>query len=129
MTRLLPFALAGVAVGGVLAFDEPQAPVAGHQGVAANAALPIGRWKVEFANGVNETVSVGNGGESSVDEPRRRSMGKAEAKGASIVIVSFDDRIERWTPVGNRYVVEHWFPASRVPVTAPVVGIAERARD
>jgi hypothetical protein len=84
---------------------------------------------VEFANGVKETVGVGNGGESSVQEPQRRSMGKAEAKGCSIVITFYDDRIERWTAVGERYVVEHWFPASRLPVATPVVGIAERARD
>jgi hypothetical protein len=91
------------------------------------AALPVGRWKVEFANGVTEVCAIGNGGESSVEEPRRRCVGMAAVKGGSVAITFGDDRVERWTPVGGRYVVEHWFPASQVPVTAPVLGIAQRA--
>ena len=92
------------------------------------AALPIGKWKVEFSNGVTEVCQIGNGGESTVEEPRRRSNGMAEVKGGSVVITFNDNRVERWTPVGKRYVVEHWFPASQVPVTTPVLGIAEAAQ-
>jgi hypothetical protein len=39
-----------------------------------------------------------------------------------------DDRLERWTLVSKRMVVEHWFPASQVPVATPVLGIAERSQ-
>jgi hypothetical protein len=51
----------------------------------------------------------------------------AEVKGGTVVIPLNHNRVERWTPVGNRCVVEHWFPSSQVPVVAPVLGIAERA--
>ncbi|HSQ55472.1 MAG TPA: hypothetical protein VLM40_06980 [Gemmata sp.] len=89
--------------------------------------LPVGKWKVEFANGVKEVCHIGNGGESTVEEPRRRSNGIAEVKGGSVVIRFHDDRIERWTRVGSRYVVEHWFPGSQLPTVTPVLGIAEPA--
>jgi hypothetical protein len=39
-----------------------------------------------------------------------------------------DDRVERWTPVANRMVVEHWFPGSQIAVAKPVLGIADRAQ-
>jgi hypothetical protein len=90
--------------------------------------FPAGRWSVAFANGVNEVCSIGDGGESTVEEPKRSSNGMAEFAGRSIVITFNDDRVERWTPVGERFVVEHWFPGSRLPVTSAVLGIAERAR-
>jgi hypothetical protein len=53
--------------------------------------------------------------------------GKAQVIGGSIVITFNDDRIERWTLVGKRSVVEHWFPGSRLPASTPVLGIAELA--
>jgi hypothetical protein len=90
--------------------------------------FPAGRWSVTFSNGVNEVCTIGNGGESVVEEPQRSSNGTAEFSGRSIVITFNDDRVERWTPVGGRFVVEHWFPGSRLPVTTPVLGIAERDR-
>jgi len=127
MARL--FSVAVVAVAVVVAPDEPRHQVSEPARDPPKATLPVGRWRVEFANGVKESVSIGNGGESNVEELRRRCVGMAEVKGASVVIAFGDDRIERWTPVGDRYVVEHWFPTSRLPVTAPVVGIADRARD
>jgi hypothetical protein len=61
-----------------------------------------------------------------VDEPLRRSRGRAEINGNSIVLTFSDDRVERWTPVGNRFVVEHWFPGSQFPAARAVLGIAER---
>ncbi len=46
-----------------------------------------------------------------------------------VAVIKFDDdRIERWTPVGKRYVVEHWFPSSQYRKTPPVLGIAELGR-
>jgi len=63
----------------------------------------------------------------SVSEPRRSSRGKAEAKDGAVVVPFEDDRVERWTPVGERFVVEHWFPASAYPAGARVLGIAKRS--
>jgi hypothetical protein len=109
--------------------DRPRPPATETGlGRPPQAALPIGKWKVEFANGVIEECHIGDGGECTVEEPRRKSNGVAEFKGGSVVIAFSDNRVERWTPVAKRYVVEHWFPASQVPVTSSVLGIAEAAR-
>ena len=51
-----------------------------------------------------------------------------EIKDGSVVIVYQDDRIERWTPVGKRMIVEHWYPGARFPAGGPVLGIADGAR-
>ena len=111
---------------GCVAELRPPANEAGPSN-SPEAALPAGKWKVEFTNGVTEVCSIGNGGEASVTEPQRRSSGMAVAKEGSVVITFNDDRVERWTPVGKRFVVEHWFPGSRLPTVTPVLGIAERA--
>jgi formylglycine-generating enzyme required for sulfatase activity len=91
------------------------------------AALPVGRWKVEFTNGVTEVCDIFDfdGGHVTVDEPRRRSRGTVVVKHGSAVITFRDDRTERWTSVGKRFVVEHWFPGSGFPAATPVLGIAE----
>jgi hypothetical protein len=123
MTRLLPFLL----VGGVILVVQGSGEAVPVWDNTPKAALPVGKWKVEFANGVNEVVDIGNGGESSVEEPQRRCVGMAEVQGGSVVITFGDDRVERWTLVGKRYVVEHWFLASRLPTVTPVLGIAELA--
>jgi hypothetical protein len=34
----------------------------------------------------------------------------------------------RWTAVGKRMVVKHWYPSSSYPCGKPVFGIAERER-
>jgi hypothetical protein len=88
--------------------------------------LPVGRWSVEFTNGVKQTCEVRKDGTASVAEPLRSSKGKAEIKDGSVVIVYEDDRVERWTPVARRMVVEHWYPGTRFPAGTPVLGIAER---
>ncbi len=90
--------------------------------------LPVGRWNVEFANGVKEVCEVGKDRTASVAEPLRTSSGKAEVKDGSVVIVYQDDRVERWTPVGKRMVVEHWYPGAQFPSGTPVLGIAEVVR-
>jgi hypothetical protein len=89
--------------------------------------LQVGKWHVEFTNGVTEVCVIGRGGVAIVDEPLRRGRGRAEFSGNSVVLTFHDDRVERWTPVGQRFVVEHWFPGSQFPTAAPVLGIAERA--
>lgn len=85
-----------------------------------------GVWRADFANGVSQVCRVGDDGTVSVVDPVRTSAGMVEAREGAVVIVYEDDRIERWTPVGHRRVVEHWFPGSRFPAGTPVRGIAER---
>src|SRR4051794_32388075 len=74
--------------------------------------LPVGKWTVEFANGVTEVCEINKEGMASVVEPLRSSKGKVEVRGSAFLIIFEDDRGERWTPVGRRMIVEHWFPAS-----------------
>jgi hypothetical protein len=87
-----------------------------------------GKWNVEFTNGVKEVCEVRQDRTASVAEPLRASNGKVEVKDGSVVIAYQDDRVERWTPVGKRMVVEHWYPGAQFPSGAPVLGIAEVAR-
>jgi hypothetical protein len=92
------------------------------------ATLPVGKWRIEYANEVTEVCDIQKGGAASVVEPVRISDGKAVVNGSSIVIVLEGGRVQRWTPVGKRFVVEHWFPGSQFPTANPgVLGIAERA--
>jgi len=95
---------------------------------APQAGPLAGRWVVEFANGVAELCEIGQDGAASVAEPRRSSGGKVTARDGAAVVVYDDDRVERWTPVGRRAVVEHWYPGSTFPSGAPVLGIARRIR-
>jgi hypothetical protein len=92
------------------------------------AGRPCSRWSVKFSNGVAEVCTIRNDGTASVAEPLRTSGGKWAVKGGVLVIACADDRIERWTPVGKRFVVEHWFPAAQMATGKPVLGIAGRAR-
>ena len=87
-----------------------------------------GKWNVEFTNGVKEVCEVRQDRTAYVAEPQRTSTGKVEVKDGSVVIVYQDDRVERWTPVGKRMVVEHWYPGARFPSGTPVLGIADGAR-
>jgi hypothetical protein len=89
--------------------------------------LPVGRWSVEFANGVKEACEIRKDGTASVVEPLRSSAGKVEVKDGSVVLAFQDDRIERWTPVGARMVVEHWAASAQFPSGTPVFGIGEVA--
>lgn len=88
-------------------------------------ALPVGKWSIEFANGVVEKVEVKKDGTASVTEPARTSDGKVTALPGSYLFVCEDGRIERWTPVGRRMVVEHWAAADQFPNGTPVRGIAD----
>ena len=84
-------------------------------------------WRVEFANGVVQTCSFGENGAAGVSEPLRRSRGNAKYENGAAVVSYNDDRVERWTLVGNRFVVEHWYPASQMWSTPGVLGIAEKS--
>ena len=121
MLRRRLFAVAGVIF--VLAL-----PCAGDPPAPAKTAPWAKRWSVEFANGVKEHCELRQDGTASVTEPLRTSAGKLESGNGSIVVRFEDDRVERWTPVGGRMVVEHWFPGSAYPCGKPVFGIGEDAR-
>jgi hypothetical protein len=86
----------------------------------------VGKWAVTFANGVVETCDVRADWTACESEPKRSAKGKAEVKGGALVIAFADDRVERWTAVDERMVVEHWFPAKAYPEGARVLGIADR---
>ena len=88
----------------------------------------LGRWKVRFTNGVKERCNVNADATTSVTEPLRTAAGNAEVRGRSVVIFYEDNRVERWTSVGDRYVVEHWFPAATFETERPVLGIADREK-
>jgi hypothetical protein len=103
---------------------DPPAPPA----PAPQTGPLAGRWTVEFANGVAEVCEIGQDGTASVAEPRRSSGGKVTARDGAVVVTYDDDRVERWTPVGRKAVVEHWFPGSAFPSGSPVLGIARRVR-
>ena len=89
--------------------------------------LPLGTWKVEYANEVTEVCNFQKDGTTAVVQPVRIA-GKAAVNGGSIVMVFDNGRVQRWTPIGKRYVVEHWFPGSQFPTATPgTQGIADRA--
>lgn len=86
-----------------------------------------GHWRAEFANGIVQTYTLSADGSATVDAGAWHDTGTVE-KGNGYFIVRFsEDRAERWTRVGGRMVIEHWFPASRLPTEPPVLGIAEQS--
>jgi hypothetical protein len=87
--------------------------------------LPVGKWSAEFANGVVEKVEIKKDGTATVSEPARTSDGKVTAVPGAFLFVCADGRIERWTPVGKRMVVEHWASVDQMTNGAPVKGIAD----
>lgn len=91
----------------------------------ARPAEPVGKWRVEFANGVVETCAFEQG-TATESEPLRNSTGRLDAQEGAFVIAFADDRTERWTPVGKKWVVEHWYPSAAYPAGRPVLGIAKR---
>ncbi len=123
MIRLLLLFILGVVLTAVPGSRAEPAPASDD---AAKTGSLIGNWSVEFANGVKEVCKVEDGGACSVVEPLRSSNGAITVQAGSLVFTFNDDRVERWTPVGKRFVVEHWYPGSRLPRVAPVLGIAEK---
>jgi hypothetical protein len=90
--------------------------------------IPVGRWRVEFANGVVETCEIRHDRSAYVSEPRRNSPGTARVKDGATIVLFQDNRAERWKLDGNRWLVEHWCPSAECPNGVPVVGVAERIR-
>ena len=92
---------------------------------AAAGELPAGKWRVEYASGVTEACMVNKEGWAIVTEPVR-IVGRAAVSGNSILLLFENGRAQRWTPVGKRFVVEHWFPGDKFPtMAASTLGIAE----
>ncbi len=90
------------------------------------ASFPTGSWKIVFTNGVNELCEIHLDGTATVKEPLRSADGTVKAIDASYQIDFTDNRVERWTRIGNRFVVEHWTSGPGIERSAPVLGIAER---
>lgn len=120
--RLLILFVAVVSLS-VRASDDPMPAAKNPHG-----GLPVGKWTIEFSNGVVEASVIRGDNTTRVEEPLRAADGKVEAQSGGFVLTFADDRVERWTPVGKKFVVEHWFPASRLPTATPVLGIAEPAK-
>ena len=122
MTRSVSLLLVGTALFLLSGLEaaEPRSPI----------AMPAGKWTVEFTNGVTESCHVFafRGWHAVVEEPLRKSRGTVTTDGGSVVLKFYDDRVERWTPVGKKYVVEHWCPSAAYPAGGAVLGIAEPAK-
>ena len=89
----------------------------------------VGQWTVEFANGIVETCDLVKEGTANVVEPKRTSPGKVRDIMNGVVVLAFDDdRIERWTKIGQRMVVEHWASSDQFPSGPPVLGIASKMK-
>ena len=85
-----------------------------------------GTWWTRFDNGVSQRMVLAGNTCRGGNNHGWSSKGKLDHDDGRIIITYEDDRLERWTPIGHRMVVEHWHPASAYPDTKPVVGIAER---
>ena len=121
MIRFKPLMAAAVLAVGVVV------TTVGGQPAPVGVPVPAGKWRVEFANGVVERVEVKKDATATVVEPERTAGAKVTAVAGTFLVVADDDRVERWTPVGPRMVVEHWFPAAQYPAGTPVRGIADPA--
>jgi hypothetical protein len=107
------------------AAGDPPAPQVKNPGPDAKF---VGRWMVTFSNGVIESCEVRNDGSASERETLRSSEGTVSQQAGAILITFTDDRVERWTAVDKRMVVEHWSPAAAYPAGDKVVGIADRVQ-
>lgn len=85
-----------------------------------------GTWWTKFANGVNQRNTMRQADCRGGNDHGWSSEGKIDHDNGRIIVTYDDDRIERWTRVRHRMVVEHWHPASAYPDATPIVGIAER---
>jgi hypothetical protein len=123
MTRIGLLATTVLVIPLIAAADPPTPPQA--------KGLPqqlVGRWTVSFANGVIEICEVKADRTAYEREPNRASDGKVELVDGAMVITFADDRVERWTAVDKRMVVEHWCPAQSYPTGKSVMGIADQMR-
>jgi hypothetical protein len=97
LSRLLPAACALIALPLLSAGWWPAPP----------DALPVGKWSVEIANGIAQACEFRRDGTATVAEPGRAAGARVTPLAGALLVVYEDDRVERWTPVGRRMVVEH----------------------
>jgi hypothetical protein len=89
----------------------------------------VGQWTVEYANGVVETCDLVKEGTANAAETKRSSSRKVRDTMNGVVVLAFDDdRIERWTRIGQRMVVEHWASSDHFPRGTPILGIAAKMK-
>jgi hypothetical protein len=110
---------------GLVAATDPTASVAKDPRPAGEH---VGGWTVTFANGVVETCVICPDGTAAATETLRTSAGKIDVREGRAVFVFEDGRLERWTEVGDRQVVEHFATADQFPNGTPVLGVAERVK-
>jgi hypothetical protein len=113
----------------LLSFASTKGKRSGPSGEGADNAW-VGKWTVAFANGVVETCDFDKDGKANVVEPRRSTPGKVRQTTNGVLELVFDDdRIERWTKIGRRIVVEHWPSSDQFPGQPPVLGIGEKGSE
>jgi RNA polymerase sigma factor (sigma-70 family) len=95
------------------------------EGEPQTATLPVGRWHLEFSNGEKTICEIGKNGIAVRGD--KKIDGRAAVKGGVTIIVFRDEQILRWTPVGQKMVVEHWANSTHYQSIRPTLGIAERS--
>jgi hypothetical protein len=97
---------------------------------APDVDLPAGRWQAKFSNGVTEVCEIQKDGAVALVEPAQIPGRKVAANSTSVVITFEKGQVQRWTPIGDRVVIEHWFPGAplRMETAKPaeVLGLAQR---
>ena len=80
----------------------------------------------EWSRGTCDLVKEGT---ATVVERKRSCPGKVrDATNGGAVLAFDDDRLERWTRIGQRIVVEHWGSSNQFPGGPSVLGIAEKTK-
>jgi hypothetical protein len=135
MNRTIGFslvALLGIAISAQtsLATGQPLESLLAPQDVdpTGEIAAWVGRWNTEFANGIHEEHELRPDGTVTVRniEQNWSCEGRMTFDGQQVTITYDNERIERWTPVGSRMVLEHWRPASQIPIQPALFGIGTR---
>src|SRR4051794_16621134 len=90
-------------------------------------AFGVGLWSIRFTNGVSGACVPRADGTTSVLGEKRAADGKTERAGRAVLLFFADEGVERWTPVGQETVVEHWSPAANFPAGSPVLDIGKRS--
>jgi len=88
--------------------------------------LPVGEWKVTFSDKVTGMWTIKQDEAHSIIKDKRHFAKKPTVQNGAVVIRFDDDHVERWTPVGQQMVVEHWSSADKFPSERALLGIAEQ---
>jgi hypothetical protein len=88
--------------------------------------LPVGQWDVTFADGTTGTRTIKQDEVNAVIKDKWSFAKKPVAEEGAFVIRYEDDRVERWTRVGEQIVVERWASAAGFPSARPLQGVAQK---